>query len=248
MSEPDFATPDAPDPASPPEPEGAAPPTDADGPIDKGVSGLDGPISHYVNRPVSGLLSGRLAKLPLTPDHYTYASFASACLGALAFAARRPRVGAVLTHASALLDEMDGEIARLQGTSSAQGALLDVALDRSSDAALLAGLALGAGGRRVDWAMALTATTSILTSSVVTERAGAEGTSVSAMQREEGSRDVTGAALRFVSSDGRLFAVAVLGLLRQPRLALAWLAGASTLRFVHRLRAARTALRRPAEE
>ena len=215
----------------------------ADDLADKGVSGTDGPISRHINRPLSGLISRRMAPLPITPDQWTYASFGSVCAGAAAFAVGLPRMGALLVHAGSLLDGVDGEVARLQGTSSPQGALLDLTLDRVSDVAVLAGLALGAGGRRFDWLLALTAANGIVISSVVKERVGAEGHNVAQLQRDEGTEGLGGWLLPFTNSDGRRLAVTLCGLMRQPRLALIWLAGTSSLRLLRRLSVARATLR-----
>jgi hypothetical protein len=62
------------------------------------------------------------------------------------------------------------------------------------------------------------------------------------MQLAEAAGGNADRLLPFTSSDGRLFGVAVFGLLRQPRLALVWLAGAGSLRLLRRLRASRLAL------
>ncbi len=126
--------------------------------------------------------------------------------------------------------------------TSAEGALLDMTLDRVSDVALLGGLALGAGARKLDWLLALTAACGIITAGALKERVGAEGHSVARLQRAEAGGSNADRLLPFTSSDGRLFGVALLGLLKQPRLALAWLAGAGCLRLLRRLHAARLAL------
>ncbi len=222
--------------------------TSANGrPYDKGVSGADGPISQSLNRPLSGLISSRAASWPVTPDQWSYAAFYSVCAGAAAFAVHTPRAGALLVHVGSVLDGVDGEVARNQGTSSAQGALLDLTLDRVSDVALLGGLAIGAGGRKIDWLLALAAANGVLTAGVVKERIGAEGLNVAQLQREEAEQDAIDGLLPYTSRDGRLFAVALSGLLRQPRLGLLWLAATSNLRLVRRLRAARDLLRRRGE-
>lgn len=223
-------------------------PEAATGRPDKGVSGSDGPISAHLNRPISSRISPLVAPLPITPDHWTYAGFAAVCAGAVAFAMRAPRIGGLLVHKGSVLDGIDGEVARLQGTSSAQGALLDVTLDRVSDVVLAGGLAIGAGGRRLDWLLALAAANGIVTAGMVKERMGAEGQSVAQLQREEAGDQPLDALLPYTNRDGRLFAVTVLGLLRQPRLALAWLAFTSNFRLVRRLSAARAMLRRAAEQ
>jgi phosphatidylglycerophosphate synthase len=213
-------------------------------PQEKGVSGSDGPVSRYLNRPISARISPVVAPWPVTPDQWTYVSYGLVCAGGAAFAVGAPRLGAAMVHAGSVLDGVDGEVARLQGTASTEGALLDVALDRVSDMALLGGLALGAGGRKLDWLLALGAANGIVTASVVKERIGAEGLNVAQLQREEAADGAVGALLPYTNRDGRLFAVTLCGLLRQPRLALLWLAVTSNLRLFRRLGAAREMLRR----
>ena len=216
-------------------------------PPDKGVSGTDGPISRLLNRPLSHRISARVWALPVTPDQWSFASFGLVCAGAAAFAVHLPKAGAVLVHAGSIVDGVDGEVARLQGTSSTEGALLDLTLDRVADIALVSGLALGAGGRSIDWLLALAAANGLDTASVVKERVSAEGVPAAELQREERSDDDLDAVLRFGGRDGRLFAVTLFGLIRQPRLALLWLAVTSNLRLQRRLSAARELLRRRAE-
>jgi CDP-L-myo-inositol myo-inositolphosphotransferase len=210
----------------------------------KGVAGSDGPISRRLNRPISSRISAHVAGWPVTADQWSYISFASVCTGALAFATHSPRLGAALVHAGSVLDGVDGEVARLQQTSSAQGALLDITLDRASDVALLGGLALGAGGRRIDWLLALAAANGIVTAGVVKERVGHEGVDVAGLQQQEAVDGGLDTLVRYTGRDGRLFAVTLGGLIRQPRLALLWLAATSNWRLIRRLRAARALLRR----
>jgi CDP-L-myo-inositol myo-inositolphosphotransferase len=209
---------------------------------DKGVSGLDGPVSRRLNRPVSRRISSRVARHPMTPNQWSGLAFGAVCAGALAFAARLPRLGAVLVHAGSVLDGVDGEVARLQGTASPSGALLDLALDRVSDVAVAGGLAAGAGGRGIDWLLALASTSGVLTSGIVKERLGAEGKSVAGLQREEARASAVDRLLPWTGRDGRLLAVTVAGLLRAPRLGLLWLAVTSNVRLVRRLAAARALL------
>lgn len=209
---------------------------------DKGVSGLDGPISRWLNRPVSRRISSRAAAYPMTPNQWSGVAFGAVCAGALAFAARQPRLGAVLVHAGSVLDGVDGEVARLQGTASPSGALLDLALDRVSDVAVAGGMAAGAGGRTMDWVLALASTGGVLTSGLVKERVGAEGASVSGLQRVEARSMAVDRLLPWTGRDGRLMAVTVAGLLGAPRLGLLWLAVTSNVRLVRRLAAARALL------
>jgi CDP-L-myo-inositol myo-inositolphosphotransferase len=208
----------------------------------KGVSGLDGPVSKHLNRPLSRRISGRVWRWPVSPNQWSWASFGLANVGAVAFAARAPRLGGVLVHGASVLDGVDGEVARLQGKSSSSGALLDLVLDRVSDVSIVGGLAWGAGGRRIDWLLALTAANGLLVSGIAKERVGAERQPVAELQRSEATGSWLDAVVAWTGRDGRLFAVTLGGLLKQPRLTLAWLALSSNLRLVRRFSAARAML------
>lgn len=212
-------------------------------PDDKGVSGLDGPVSRVLNRPLSRRISVRVAGRPLTPDHWSWIAFGTIVAGAGAFAAGAPRLGGVLTHAGSVLDGVDGEVARIQGTASPAGALLDLVLDRVGDVALLAGLAQASGSRRGDWLLALAATNGVLVSGITKERMGAEHESVSALQRAESQGAAIDRLVPLTGRDGRLLVVAVGGLLRMPRAALAVIALGSNVRLIRRFAAARARLR-----
>lgn len=214
---------------------------------DKGVSGLDGPVARTLNRPLSRRISARVASSSLTPDQWSWIAFGTVAAGAGAFAVGAPRLGGVLTHAGSVLDGVDGEVARIQGTSSPAGALLDLVLDRVGDVALVAGLAQASGSRRADWLMALVATNGILISGITKERIGAERESVSALQRDEGRGAAIDRVVPWTGRDGRLLAIAIGGLLRMPRATLALIALGSNVRLVRRFVAARARLRAVAE-
>jgi hypothetical protein len=179
----------------------------------------------------------------MTPDQWSWVAFGAVCAGSGGFAVGQTRVGALLVHAGSVLDGVDGEVARLQGTSSPAGALLDLILDRVSDVTLLAGMAQAAGGRRRDWLLALAAANGVLISGIVKERLGAEHQSVARLQRDESSRAAVDRLLPWTGRDGRLFAATLAGLARRPRLGLAWLVFSSNLRLLRRASAARALLR-----
>lgn len=205
----------------------------------KGVSGLDGPISRYLNRPVSRLIASRVAQRPITANQWSGIAFGTTMLGAAAFAFRLPRLAAVAVHAGSVLDGLDGEVARAQGTAGPSGALLDLALDRSCDVAILGGLARGAGGHGTDWLAALIAANGIVTASVVKERLSAETVAAARTQRAEAASGWQRALMPLGSRDVRLFAVTLLGLARRPRLALWGLAALTSIRLIERVRVGR---------
>jgi CDP-L-myo-inositol myo-inositolphosphotransferase len=104
-------------------------------------SPADGPVSRWLNRPVSTRLSMVVAPARIHPD---VLSFVAAGVGVVAAALLWRELGvagAICTLAMSLLDGMDGEAARLQQRARPEGALLDGVLDRLTDAAVIAGLA-----------------------------------------------------------------------------------------------------------
>lgn len=104
----------------------------------------DGPVSRYLNRPVSTRLSMALAHLPIHPDVVSLVSFLVALTGAWALWRGSGVAGGILVQASSILDGVDGEIARLRVRASPSGALLDGILDRVADAAVVLGLGMWA--------------------------------------------------------------------------------------------------------
>jgi archaetidylinositol phosphate synthase len=96
-------------------------------------------------------LARRADALGLTPDAVTVISFALAVVaGGLFFVgqAGRPALlaaGGLLVLGSALLDAVDGRLARLQGNATARGDYLDHVTDRYADLAILLGIGLAPG-------------------------------------------------------------------------------------------------------
>jgi CDP-L-myo-inositol myo-inositolphosphotransferase len=109
----------------------------------------DGPVSRWLNRPLSTRLSMALAPLRPAPDLVSLVAFALGLAGAALLAAGQGLAGALLVHASSVADGVDGEVARLQLRGGPRGALLDGVLDRVADAAVLGrSWAVGAGRAR----------------------------------------------------------------------------------------------------
>jgi archaetidylinositol phosphate synthase len=90
----------------------------------------------------------RLHSLGITPNVVTVAALVFAIVAAVAFAlADETRywllvVGAAAVALNAILDGLDGRLARLTNTESKRGDYLDHAVDRYADVAILLGLAL----------------------------------------------------------------------------------------------------------
>ncbi len=175
----------------------------------------DGPVSRYLNRPVSTRLSMALAPLRLHPDLLSFFSFFVALAAAWLLATGRGVVGAVLAHLASVLDGVDGEVARLQIRASPSGALLDGVLDRLADAAVMAGLAAWAldGGTdpQVAVGLAVAATAGAMLSMATKDR-------IAALALPPVPERALG--YLFGGRDGRLLLVAVGALLGHPVAAL----------------------------
>jgi choline kinase len=74
----------------------------------------DGPVSRFVNRPLSTRISMVLAPLRPAPDLVSLVAFTLGVAGAALLAAGRGLAGALLVHAASVADGVDGEVARLQ--------------------------------------------------------------------------------------------------------------------------------------
>ncbi len=105
----------------------------------------DGPVSRWLNRPVSMRLSALLLRAPgLRPNH---ASAGTALLAALMFAALMLGgasgliTGALLYQAASIFDGVDGEMARAAFRSSPAGAAIDTLVDVATNFLFISGLA-----------------------------------------------------------------------------------------------------------
>lgn len=103
----------------------------------------DGPISRYLNRPLSIRISKYLVKTNISPNFISFLSFILCCIGAFFFfLGEYPYLllGAIIAQAASIVDGCDGEIARLKFQETEFGAWFDAVLDRYADAFLLFGL------------------------------------------------------------------------------------------------------------
>lgn len=83
-----------------------------------------------------------LARRGVEPDTITLASLVVSCASLPAIAVGRFALAGALVTVGALLDVLDGMVARARGRCTASGAVLDSFVDRVADAAPLVGLAL----------------------------------------------------------------------------------------------------------
>lgn len=121
----------------------------------------DGPVSRWLNRPVSRRLSAVLLLLPgIRPIHATMgtALLALAMFAALvAGGAPGLIAGALLYQAASIFDGVDGEIARATFRTSPAGAVLDSAVDVATNFGFIVGLTLNLAFRGQEAAAALSA-------------------------------------------------------------------------------------------
>jgi CDP-L-myo-inositol myo-inositolphosphotransferase len=103
----------------------------------------DGPVSTYLNRPLSTLISRVLSRYPISPNQISLISFLASAVAAGLFAVGSyPTLiaGGLVAQFASILDGSDGEVARLKYQGSDYGGWLDSVLDRYADALLLFGL------------------------------------------------------------------------------------------------------------
>ena len=103
----------------------------------------DGPVSRYLNRPLSVRISKMLVRTAITPNQISLITFLCCVLAAGLFAMEGYLVlllGGVLAQFASIIDGCDGEVARLKYQSSEAGGWFDAVLDRYADAFLLFGL------------------------------------------------------------------------------------------------------------
>lgn len=198
----------------------------------------DGPVSRYLNRPISTRLSMGLAHLPIHPDVVSFVAFGMAVAAGVSLGVGAAVLGAVLVHLSSVLDGVDGEIARLQVRASRSGALLDGVLDRIADAAVLAGLGV--------WAIETTERPALMMGLAVAATAGsmlsmASKDRIAALRIPPPPERRIGFLLG--GRDARLLLIAIAALLGRPELGLWSVAVTAGVSLVVRLVLTRAALR-----
>jgi len=106
----------------------------------------DGFMERYVERPLSRILSRRLAKTTVTPNQMTLISAVVGLSAAPFFLSAAPlwqTVGALIFLAHSILDGCDGELARLKFQESRWGGILDFWGDNVVHAAIFGCMAAG---------------------------------------------------------------------------------------------------------
>jgi len=103
----------------------------------------DGPVSHWLNRPISTRISKFLVNFNITPNQISFFSFVFSVIAAGLFALGNYWflvLGGIIAQFASVIDGSDGEVARLKYLSSDYGGWFDAVLDRYADAFLLFGL------------------------------------------------------------------------------------------------------------
>ena len=86
-------------------------------------------------------IAAGMAKLRLTPTVVTLMGLGATFVGAGFIANDMYKTGAIIAGIGAILDALDGPLARLQGTASIRGAFIDTMSDRLGEVAIWASLA-----------------------------------------------------------------------------------------------------------
>lgn len=105
--------------------------------------GNDGPVSRWLNRPISVRISKFLVNFNITPNQISFVSFALSIIAAGLFSLGNYWFlvfGGIIAQFASIIDGSDGEVARLKYLSSDYGGWFDAVLDRYADAFLLFGL------------------------------------------------------------------------------------------------------------
>ena len=103
----------------------------------------DGPVSRYLNRPLSIRLTRLILNTKIAPNHISIFAFILGVIGAGFFFLEgyiNLIIGGILAQMASVVDGCDGEIARLKFKASEFGGWFDAVLDRYGDAFLLFGL------------------------------------------------------------------------------------------------------------
>ncbi len=198
--------------------------------------GHDGPVSRFLNRPISIRLSRRLVWTDITPNQITLLSFALAVAAAF-FLSRESYLwfaaGGILAQMASIVDGCDGEIARIKWLQSDYGAWLDAVLDRYADACLLAGITWHVANYRLagaqGWLLGIIAIVGSLINSYTADKYDGWIRRRKAVHRFRLGRDV------------RIFLLLLSSIFYRPVELLAVLAGIMNIENFRRIWALRTA-------
>lgn len=104
----------------------------------------EGPVSRYLNRPLSRPAAAALAHTAVTPNQVSLFALATAGAAFALFAGGWNIAAGLVVHASSVIDGIDGDLARAKRMTSTFGGVFDAALDRWADVLIFSGMALWA--------------------------------------------------------------------------------------------------------
>lgn len=110
------------------------------------IKPTDGPISKYLNRPISLRLSKLLVKTNIKPNVISFLTFGICLLSAFFFSFGdyfHIMIAGILSQFSSIVDGCDGEMARLKFQQTDYGAWFDAVLDRYADGLIILGMVYG---------------------------------------------------------------------------------------------------------
>jgi len=90
---------------------------------------VEEPVDVWIHRPLAYVLSKILYPTPISPNLVTMISIVFGVAGGAAFVGHQMLLGGVCIFLSAIFDCADGQLARMRGTSSAFGRMLDGVAD-----------------------------------------------------------------------------------------------------------------------
>jgi len=102
----------------------------------------NGYVSKYLNRRLSEPIAQQLARTRVTPNQITWVALGVAALSLVSFIFGHNIIGGLLIQLSAIVDGVDGSLARRKGTVSKFGGFLDSLTDRYADILMVLGLIL----------------------------------------------------------------------------------------------------------
>ena len=166
----------------------------------------DGPISLLINRRVSLMISGPLARAGVSPNAATLISGLIGVGCAAAYVLQLWWAGGILLQFASIFGGVDGEIARRTGGSSHYGDFLDTVVDRAVEYGALVALAVGLSEAFGIWAWIVV--TAVLGGTFMLAMASEKYRSV--MQNNYPKRQFEGVFAYLASGrDVRIFLIAV---------------------------------------
>jgi len=102
----------------------------------------NGYINRHINRKIAEPMARLLVKTKVTPNQVTWAVLGIALLSFISFVLGHNIIAGLLAQLSAIVDCVDGRLARLKNMTSEFGGFLDSVLDRYADILIVLGLTL----------------------------------------------------------------------------------------------------------